>query len=277
MGGGKALVNAYYRSAEALGVAVRYDAPVDRIETADGRFVAAHVGKRAHRGARVRRGERRLRVEPRVAARRVGPERPRRVARRQLRHPRHPLQHGRRAARPDRPRRGRRRRPDAEPLRRDRRARAALRRRHLHARRLRVARHHGQPRRAAVLRRGRGLLAQALRDLGPARRAAAGPDRLLDHRREGDRPLHAAGVSRQARADDRAARGPARPRRGGAGQDRERLQRGVPRRHVRPRGARRLPHRGTRAGQDALGASARHAALLRLRAQARASRSPTSA
>ena len=44
MGGGKALVNAYYRSAAALGVQVRYDAPVDRIETADGRFVAAHVG-----------------------------------------------------------------------------------------------------------------------------------------------------------------------------------------------------------------------------------------
>ena len=44
MGGGKALVNAYYRSAEALGVQVRYDAPVDRIETLDGRFVAAHAG-----------------------------------------------------------------------------------------------------------------------------------------------------------------------------------------------------------------------------------------
>ena len=44
MGGGKALVNAYYRSAEALGVKVRYEAPVDRIETLDGRFVAAQVG-----------------------------------------------------------------------------------------------------------------------------------------------------------------------------------------------------------------------------------------
>ncbi|MGA8513978.1 MAG: FAD-dependent tricarballylate dehydrogenase TcuA [Burkholderiaceae bacterium] len=32
MGGGKALVNAYYRSAEALGVQVRYDAPVARLE-----------------------------------------------------------------------------------------------------------------------------------------------------------------------------------------------------------------------------------------------------
>ena len=45
MGGGKALVNAYYRSAGTLGIAVRYAAPVDRIETVDGRFVAAHVGK----------------------------------------------------------------------------------------------------------------------------------------------------------------------------------------------------------------------------------------
>jgi tricarballylate dehydrogenase len=42
MGGGTALVNAYYRSAERMGVHVRYDAPVDRIEVEDGRFVAAH-------------------------------------------------------------------------------------------------------------------------------------------------------------------------------------------------------------------------------------------
>ena len=44
MGGGKALVNAYYRSAEKLGVHIRYDAPVDRLELDDGRFVAAWVG-----------------------------------------------------------------------------------------------------------------------------------------------------------------------------------------------------------------------------------------
>jgi tricarballylate dehydrogenase len=43
MGGGKALVNAYFRSAEALGVQIRYDAPVDAIELADGRFVAARI------------------------------------------------------------------------------------------------------------------------------------------------------------------------------------------------------------------------------------------
>lgn len=44
MGGGKALVNAYYRSAENLGVRVRYDSPVDSLELQDGRFVAARAG-----------------------------------------------------------------------------------------------------------------------------------------------------------------------------------------------------------------------------------------
>ncbi|MDP3138883.1 MAG: FAD-dependent tricarballylate dehydrogenase TcuA [Burkholderiaceae bacterium] len=41
MGGGKALVNAYYRSAEKLGVDIRYDSPVHALELRDGRFVAA--------------------------------------------------------------------------------------------------------------------------------------------------------------------------------------------------------------------------------------------
>lgn len=44
MGGGKALVNAYYRSAERLGVQVRYESPVDRLELDKGRFVAAYIG-----------------------------------------------------------------------------------------------------------------------------------------------------------------------------------------------------------------------------------------
>jgi tricarballylate dehydrogenase len=43
MGGGKALVNAYFRSAERLGVQLRYDAPVESLELSEGRFVAAHV------------------------------------------------------------------------------------------------------------------------------------------------------------------------------------------------------------------------------------------
>lgn len=45
MGGGKALINAYYRSAQALGVDIRYNAPVDRLEIKDGQFVAAWCGE----------------------------------------------------------------------------------------------------------------------------------------------------------------------------------------------------------------------------------------
>jgi tricarballylate dehydrogenase len=44
LGGGKALLNAYYRSAGQLGVQIRYEAPVDRLELRDGRFVAAYIG-----------------------------------------------------------------------------------------------------------------------------------------------------------------------------------------------------------------------------------------
>lgn len=44
MGGGKALINAYYRSAERLGVRIRYDAPVESLELRDGRFIAAFTG-----------------------------------------------------------------------------------------------------------------------------------------------------------------------------------------------------------------------------------------
>ena len=43
MGGGKALVNAYYRSAQALGVQIRYEAAVARLELDGARFVAAHL------------------------------------------------------------------------------------------------------------------------------------------------------------------------------------------------------------------------------------------
>ncbi|MBW3656444.1 MAG: FAD-dependent tricarballylate dehydrogenase TcuA [Gemmatimonadetes bacterium] len=49
MGGGKALVNAYYRSAERLGVEVRYESPAEALELQDGRFIAAYS-----QGARIR-------------------------------------------------------------------------------------------------------------------------------------------------------------------------------------------------------------------------------
>lgn len=45
MGGGKALLNAYYRSAESLGVQIRYDATVESLDLDGDRFVAARVGE----------------------------------------------------------------------------------------------------------------------------------------------------------------------------------------------------------------------------------------
>ena len=44
MGGGKALVNAYFRSAEDLGVEIRYNAAVTSVKVEDGVFQAVHVG-----------------------------------------------------------------------------------------------------------------------------------------------------------------------------------------------------------------------------------------
>lgn len=44
MGGGKALVNAYYRSAEQLGVHIQYESPVKRLHIENGHFIAAYVG-----------------------------------------------------------------------------------------------------------------------------------------------------------------------------------------------------------------------------------------
>jgi tricarballylate dehydrogenase len=46
MGGGKALINAYYRSAERLGIKIRYNAQVSDIELDDGKFIAAHLADR---------------------------------------------------------------------------------------------------------------------------------------------------------------------------------------------------------------------------------------
>ncbi|MDG9856050.1 FAD-dependent tricarballylate dehydrogenase TcuA [Pseudomonas nitroreducens] len=53
MGGGKALVNAYFRSAERLGVQIRYNAQVTDIELQDGRFVAACLAEREVDGQRL--------------------------------------------------------------------------------------------------------------------------------------------------------------------------------------------------------------------------------
>ncbi len=51
MGGGKALMNAYYRSAEALGVRIRYECVADCLEVRDGRFVAAEMNVKQSDGS----------------------------------------------------------------------------------------------------------------------------------------------------------------------------------------------------------------------------------
>ena len=92
LGGGKALINAYYRAAEALGVEVAYDAEVIE-HRHPGRQV--HLGDRGAPGSAARDsredrggGRGRIRVEPRLAARSVGP------GGRQLPRARHAIQHG---------------------------------------------------------------------------------------------------------------------------------------------------------------------------------------
>jgi tricarballylate dehydrogenase len=49
MGGGKALINAYYRSAEQMGVKIRYNTPVQALELDNGEFVAALAGEEDRR------------------------------------------------------------------------------------------------------------------------------------------------------------------------------------------------------------------------------------
>ncbi len=182
MGGGKALVNAYFRSAEALGVAgsLRRTRSM-RIELDGDRFVAARIGNErieARSCVLACGGFESNREWLREAWGQINGE----WVARQFPDSRHALQHGRAAQVHDRCRRGLHRRSVPVALRGHRRARAALRRRHLHAHRLRVAGHRGESRRRALLRRRRGFLAQALCDLGASGRAAAGPDRLFDHR-----------------------------------------------------------------------------------------------
>ena len=71
-----------------------------------------------------------------------------------------------------------------------------------------------------LLRRGRGLLAEALRDLGKARRPTARPDCVFDRRCQGGRPIHAVGVSAEGGELHQRACDAARPAAREAGGDR---------------------------------------------------------
>ena len=106
---------------------------------------------------------------------------------------------------------------------------------------------------------------------------AARPDRLLDHRRQGGRALHAAGVSRRARRTPCRSWPRASSSTNALHADGDRLQRRLPARHLRPHGARRLPHRRPRRRPRRTGpcrSTRRRSTATRC---GRASRSPTSA
>ena len=220
LGGGRAMLNALYLTAEASASRSLYDAEVVELDIEDGMF-------------------RRRDCRPRRRARRAGPRRATLVAAaggfeaniewlKQYWGP--PADNFLIRGTPLQPRHGpedaaRQRRSGRSAIRpvprgRDRRARAEIRRRHHHAARLRRLRHRRQQERRALLRRGRGRLAEALRHLGTARRRAARPDRLHRLRRDLAAPVHAVALSADRRrtsirelAGKLDARSPTRSRR----------------------------------------------------------------
>jgi hypothetical protein len=270
MGGGKALVNAYYRSAEALGVRIRYDTPGGaRTAMAAASSPPIASGERIGR-AHLRAGQRRLRVQPRLAARSLGAERAGRVAGRcnflirGTRFNQGVLLRDLMA-------------PGADTIGDPTQAHmVAIDARAplydggiVHAGGLRLAGHHGQPRLA-------GASTTRARTSGPS----ATPSGAGWWRSSRARWATASSTPRPWAASCRRCsrvRRPTRCRnwRASSGLDGgpscrpwQRLQRRLPRRHLRPCGAGRLPHRGPDAAQDALGPAHRHAAVLRLHAQA---------
>ena len=231
LGGGKALLNGLYRTAERLGVRVHYDTEVTALELEDGFFKGARL---RHRGFEARIGARGVVVASGgfqanldwleeawgPAARNFtvrGTEYAQGTLLRQM------LDAGMRGGRRGRPvPRHRARRPGAE-----------VRRRHRQPGRLGAVLDHGQPQRRAVLRRGRGFLAQALCHLGPAGRPAARADRLFDHRRQGAAAVHARPVPAGPVRDRGGAGGGAGAGSGPAGADGGGLQRRLHGRAVR--------------------------------------------
>ena len=221
LGGGKALMNSYYAAAERLGIDVRLRRRGRRAS------ISPTAGSRPHIVRTARAARRRCARRAAVLAaggfesnlewlREAWGQR-----RRQLHHPRHAVQQGRAPQADARRRRAAGRRPARLPCGRGRCPRAEVRRRHRHPARLRAARHRVNAARAALLRRGRRLLAEALRDLGQPRRAAAGSDRVLDHRRRRRSAASCRRCFRRiARRLDPRARGDARSAGGRAGSNR---------------------------------------------------------
>ena len=202
------------------------------------------------------------------------------MAGRQLPDPRHALQHRRRCCKLH-ARRGRRRdrRPDAGAHGRDRRARAAVRRRHLHARRLRVARHRRQPRRrSASTTKARTSGRSATRSGAAWSRSSRARSRysIIDAKAVG-RFMPPVFPGTRARARCRSSRARSSSTRRASCRRCDAFNAACRAGHVRPHGARRLraPTGSRRPRRTGRGRSTRRrSSAMRC---GRASRSPTSA
>ena len=185
LGGGKALINAYYATAYKLGINILYDAQVLDLKIQDGRFASASfvTGNTSHRvrarSVVVASGG--FQANLKWLKESWGEAADNFIIRGT------PVQQGTPAAGAARPGRQACRGPSPVPCRRHRRPGTQVRRGHCHAAGLRSLQHCGQQTRPALLRRRRRLLAQALRNLGPAGRRPTGPDRLFDYRFKVDR------------------------------------------------------------------------------------------
>ena len=197
LGGGRSMLNALYLTAERLGVDIRYDAEVTDLDIEDGMFLSATVQNGAGPDicprADARRGGGGFEANIEWLKEYWGPPAENFLIRGT------PYNRGTVLEDADRKRRAGDRRSDAMPCGGDRRARAEIRWRHHHAARLRRLRYRRQQECAALLRRGRGHLAEALRDLGTARRGAARSDRLHRLRCIFAQTVHAVAASRRSR------------------------------------------------------------------------------
>ena len=167
LGGGRGALNALYRRAEALGVSVIYDSPVTALTIDNGYFMSAAIRHQSRKAQSVR-GRALVAAAGGFEANIEWLKKYWGAAADNFLIRGTPYNRGDVLRMLLDAERDAGRRSDAMPCGGDRRARAEIRRRHRHAARFHRLRHRRQPRRATLLRRGRGHLAEALRHLGPA-------------------------------------------------------------------------------------------------------------
>ena len=202
LGGGRAMLNALYLTAEASASRSPTRPRCIGLDIEDGMFLSADREQRDGASAcapRAGRGGRRLRGQHRMAEAVLG------RGGRQLPDPRHAATIAARSCRCCSTRRAGDRRPDAVPRGRDRRARAEIRRRHHHAPRLRGLRHRReQARRSASTTRARTSGRSATPSGAGSSRAQPDQIAYIIFDAPSLEAVHAVALPADRRADDRA-------------------------------------------------------------------------